>query len=227
MTDPLADLRINAAAQLSILESCRLNNPGIKDCLCRVRGRFTAGQIIFRWTRDTRLQAIDVNGINKIAGESYHLLYHRVHRIRASALRLTNTYGPGMRVKDARQTFLGIWIRRLIDGEPIQVYRRWPAAAGFQFYRRRGRGLAAGRGAIRQPTEWRGFNVGALGPRFARRIGQIFLFGINGGRGNYALVPFPADREIIDIGDYYADFRKINPRRDRFGGCLRVRRALG
>ena len=29
------------------------------------------------------------------------------------------------------------------------------------------------------------------------------------GTGSYDLVPFPADRKNIDIGDYYGDFRLI------------------
>ena len=65
---------------------------------------------------------MDVNGINKMAGEWYHIVYNNVHGIRACALRLTNTYGPRMRVKDARQTFLGIWLRRLVEGQPIDVF---------------------------------------------------------------------------------------------------------
>src|SRR5207245_7318683 len=35
------------------------------------------------------------------------------------------------------------------------------------------------------------------------------LVRLNGG-GHYKLVPFPADRKAIDIGDYYGDFRKID-----------------
>lgn len=48
-----------------------------------------------------------VNGINKLAAEWYHILYNNVYALRTCALRLTNTYGPRMRVKDARQAFLG------------------------------------------------------------------------------------------------------------------------
>ena len=37
MTDPQTDLDINATAQLSILESCRLNNPDIKIVFASTR----------------------------------------------------------------------------------------------------------------------------------------------------------------------------------------------
>ena len=36
----------------------------------------------------------DVNGVNKLAGEWYHIVYHNAYGLRTSSLRLTNTYGP-------------------------------------------------------------------------------------------------------------------------------------
>ena len=121
MTDPLTDLNINAAAQLSILESCRLHNPGVKIVFASTRQVYGRPNYL-PVDEKHPVNPIDVNGINKLAGEWYHLLYNDIHKIRACALRLTNSYGPGMRVKDARQTFLGIWIRQLIEDKPIQVF---------------------------------------------------------------------------------------------------------
>src|SRR6266699_98858 len=121
MTDPLTDLNINAAGQLSILEACRLHNSGVKIIFASTRQLYGRAQYL-PVDEKHPVNPIDVNGINKLAGERYHLLYNNVYKIRACALRLTNTYGPSMRVKDARQTFLGIWIRHLIEGKPIQVF---------------------------------------------------------------------------------------------------------
>jgi UDP-glucose 4-epimerase len=121
MTDPQTDLEINCRAQLSILEACRLHNPTIRIVFASTRqiyGRPDALPV----NEQHPLRPVDVNGINKIAGESFHLLYNRVHGIRSTALRLTNTIGPRMRVKDARQTFVGIWIRRLLEGKPFEVW---------------------------------------------------------------------------------------------------------
>jgi len=74
-----------------------------------------------------------VNGINKMAGEWYHILYSNVYGIRTCALRLTNTYGPRMRVKDARQTFLGIWIKNLVEGKRIGSVGRWSQVRDFNY----------------------------------------------------------------------------------------------
>src|SRR4030066_1222008 len=121
MQDPITDMEINAKAQLFILEACRKYNPDIKIIFASTRQIYGRPQYL-PVDEKHPIIPVDVNGINKLAGEWYHLLYNNVYGVRACALRLTNTYGPGMRVKDARQTFLGIWVRLLIEGKPIKVF---------------------------------------------------------------------------------------------------------
>src|SRR6266478_3817508 len=121
MTNPRADLDINAAAQLSILEACKESNPAIKIVFASTRQIY--GKPDYLPVDEAHpIRPVDVNGINKLAGEWYHILYNNVYGIRACALRLTNTYGPRMRIKDARQTFLGIWIRLLVENKPFEVW---------------------------------------------------------------------------------------------------------
>ena len=121
MENPFTDLEINAKAQLSILEACRQKNPESRIVFASTRQIYGRPQYLPVDEKHPRYP-VDVNGINKIAGEQYHILYHEVYGIASSVLRLTNTYGPRMRIKDARQTFLGIWIRNLLQGKPIQVF---------------------------------------------------------------------------------------------------------
>jgi UDP-glucose 4-epimerase len=204
MTDPQTDLDIHASAQLSLLESCRKHNPDIKVIFASTRQIYGKPEYL-PVDEKHPVKPVDVNGINKLAGEWYHLLYNNVYQIRACALRLTNTYGPGMRVKDARQTFLGIWIRTLIEGKPLHVF---------------GDGL-----------QMRDFNhvddvvdallLAALDPK---ADGEIYNLGCSEcislkdlaglmveihGSGSYELVLFPPERKSIDIGDYYSDYTKI------------------
>ena len=120
MQNPVADLEINAKAQLSILEACRANNPGIRIVFASTRQIYGRPQYL-PVDEKHPIVPVDVNGINKTAGEWYHLLYHQVYGIPACVLRLTNTYGPGMRIKDARQTFVGIWIRLLFEQKPFEA----------------------------------------------------------------------------------------------------------
>jgi len=205
MTDPLTDLNINAAAQLSILEACRLHNSGVKIIFASTRQLYGRPQYL-PVDEKHPVNPIDVNGINKLAGEWYHLLYNNVYKIRACALRLTNTYGPGMRVKDGRQTFLGVWIRNLIEGKPIQVFGDGRQRRDFNFIDDVIEALLLV--AAAPASEGGVFNLGHSEHISLQELAAL-LVRLNGG-GNYELIPFPADRAAIDIGDYYGNFRKID-----------------
>ncbi len=207
MTDPYTDLEINCRAQLSILEACRKHNPDLKLVYASTRQIYGKPDYLPVDERHL-LHPVDVNGVNKMAGEWYHILYNNVYGVRACALRLTNTYGPRMRVKDARQTFLGIWIKRLIDEEPIQVFGDGSQIRDFNYVDdvveamlMAGASSAADGGI---------FNLGSDETINLRDLAAL-LVEINGG-GSFEIVPFPPDRKAIDIGDYYADYRLIQGR---------------
>jgi UDP-glucose 4-epimerase len=205
MTDPLTDLNINAAAQLHILEACRRHNRDVKIVFASTRQVYGRPQHL-PVDEKHPVNPIDVNGINKLAGEWYHLLYNNVYNIRACALRLTNTYGPGMRVKDARQTFLGVWIRYLIERKPIQVFGDGRQRRDFNFVDDVIEALLLA--AAAPASEGQAFNLGHTEHMSLEELAAM-LVRLNGS-GNYELVPFPPDRQAIDIGDYYGDFRKID-----------------
>jgi UDP-glucose 4-epimerase len=204
MTDPITDLNINAAAQLQILEACRLHNRDLKIVFASTRQLYGRPQYL-PVDEKHPINPVDVNGINKLAGEWYHLLYNDVYGIRACALRLTNTYGPGMRVKDARQTFLGVWIRRLIEKEPIQIFGNGEQRRDFNFVSDVVDALLLA--AANKNSEGQVFNLGDRSHVSLKELAEL-LVRVNG-EGRYQLIPFPEDRKAIDIGDYYSDFDKI------------------
>ncbi len=203
MTNPMADLEINCHAQLSILEACRVCNPQIKIVFASTR------QIYGRPERlpvdETHpLNPVDVNGINKMAGEKYHLLYSQVHGVKATALRLTNTIGPRMRIKDARQTFVGVWIRQLLEGQPIEV---WGGEQLRDFTDVQDAVHAFLLAAAEPKTEGEVYNLGGSEVIDLLSLAKL-LVDVNGA-GSYTVREFPAERHAIDIGNYYSDFSKI------------------
>jgi UDP-glucose 4-epimerase len=207
MRDPYTDLEINCRAQLSILEACRKQNPNLKLVYASTRQIYGKPDYLPVDERHL-LHPVDVNGINKMAGEWYHILYNNVYGVRACALRLTNTYGPRMRVKDARQTFLGIWIKQLIDGSPIQVFGDGAQIRDFNYVDDVVTALLAA--AADPAADGQIFNLGSDETINLRDLAAL-LVEINGS-GYYEVVPFPPDRKSIDIGDYYADYRLIQGR---------------
>jgi UDP-glucose 4-epimerase len=223
MRDPYTDLDINCRSQLAILEACRKKNPGVKVVYASTRQIYGVPD---RLPVDEThpLRPTDVNGINKMAGEWYHVLYHTVHGVRACALRLTNTYGPRMRVKDARQTFLGWWIRRVIEGAPIPVYGDGRQRRDLNYVDDVVDALLLA--AARPEADGRVFNLGHGAPIALKALADLLVAVAGGGR--VSMVPFPPELKAIDIGDYYADYGAIRaalgwePRVDLADGLART-----
>ena len=205
MVDPQTDLDINAAAQLSILEACRKVNPGIKIVFASTRQLYGKPDYL-PVDEKHPIRPVDVNGINKLAGEYYHLLYNKIYGIHACVLRLTNTYGPGMRVKDARQTFLGIWVRLLIEGKPIKVFGDGLQLRDFSYVDDCISAiLLAGES---EAANGKVFNLGGTEVICLKSLAEMMTS--LGYGGTFELIPFPLEREAIDIGDYYSDFSLIS-----------------
>jgi UDP-glucose 4-epimerase len=203
MTNPMPDLEINCQAQLSILETCRTHNPKIKIVFASTRQIY--GRPLHLPVPETHpLSPVDVNGINKMAGEQYHLLYNNVYGIPAAALRLTNTIGPRMRIKDARQTFVGLWVRQLLEGKPISV---WGGKQLRDFTDVEDAVDAFLMTAVSSATNGQVYNLGGSETIDLAALAKLMIE-INGG-GDLEIKDFPAERRAIDVGDYYADFTKI------------------
>lgn len=203
MQNPFTDLDINCRSQLSILEACRHHNPGIKVVFASTRQIY--GKPDYLPVDEKHIcRPVDVNGINKMAGEWYHILYNNVYGIRATALRLTNTIGPGMRIKDSRQTFVGIWIKNLIEAKPIEV---WGGEQLRDFTDVEDAVDAFLLAATSDRVNGHAFNLGGIKPITLKNLAEL-LVKLNGG-GEVMLRTFPPDHKRIDIGDYYANFGSL------------------
>lgn len=205
MHDPTTDLEINCTAQLALLETCRHQNPDARIVFASTRQIYGKPDYL-PVDEGHPLRPTDVNGINKLAGESYHLLYGRIYGMGTVALRLTNTYGPRMRVRDARQTFLGVWIRRALEKKPFEV---WGGEQLRDFTYVDDVVEAFLLAAARPELEGGVYNLSGepvvslmtLAGMLAEQTGASF-----------EVHAFPEDRKRIDIGDYYADdqaFRRL------------------
>ena len=203
MSDPFADMEINCRAQLSILEACRTCNPQIKVIFASTRQIYGRPKFL-PVTEEHPLNPVDVNGINKLAGEKYHLLYSDVYGVHSTVLRLTNTIGPRMRVKDARQTFFGVWVRRVLEGQPIEV---WGGRQLRDFNDVEDAVDALLTTVANPASRGRVYNLAGNEvvslEALARQLVEI------NGAGEHVVMEFPAERRAIDIGDYYGDFAKI------------------
>jgi UDP-glucose 4-epimerase len=228
--DPETDLAINVTAQLRLLERCRQVVPKVRLVYASTRQLYGRPQRL-PVDENHPIHPVDVNGINKLSAEMYHILYSEIYDLSACVLRLTNTIGPRMRIRDARQTFLGVWVRQLIEGRPIEV---WGGEQLRDFNDVEdvvdALLIAGAHGDL--PLE--PYNLGSSEvislADLARLMIEIY------GSGELRVMPFPAERKKIDIGDYYSSFDRFHaltgwqPRRslrqtlkrtlDYYSGCM-------
>lgn len=203
MQDPYTDLEINCRAQLSILEACRKYNRDLKivfACTRQIYGR----PVYLPVDERHPIQPVDVNGINKTAGEWYHILYYNVYGIRTCSLRLTNTYGPAMLIKHSRQTALGWFIRQVLNNEEIQIYGDGSQLRDYNYiddvvdaFLRAG-AMELANGQI--------YNLGGRPINHRTLIETLIRVA---GSGSYRCVPWPPERAKIDIGDVYSSYSRI------------------
>jgi UDP-glucose 4-epimerase len=200
MQDPYTDLEINCRSQLSILEACRRYNPAVKVVFAGTRQVYGKADSL-PVSESHLVRPTDINGINKAAGEYYHLVYSNVFGVRACSLRLTNVYGPRQLIKHNRQGFIGWFIRLAIEDREIQIYGDGTQLRDLVYvddavdaFLRAGASEAAN-GQV--------FNVGGLEPISHRDLTQL-LIGV-AGSGRYRFVEWPPEKKAIDIGDFYAD----------------------
>jgi UDP-glucose 4-epimerase len=200
MRDPYTDLEINCRSQLSILEACRRNNPGIKVVFAGTRQVYGKPEFL-PVTEQHLVRPTDVNGINKVAGEYYHLVYNNVFGVRACSLRLTNIYGPRQLVKHNRQGFIGWFIRMAVEDREIQVYGDGSQLRDFVFVDDAADAFL--RAGASDACNGEVFNVGGMEPVGHRDLVQLLID--VAGTGRVRFVGWPAEKKAIDIGSFYAD----------------------
>lgn len=205
MEDPATDLAINCTAQLSLLEALRHINPDARVIFAASRQQYGRPQFV-PVTEQHPLVPVDVNGINLIAGESYHLLYNDVYGIRASSLRLTNTYGPHLLMRHGRQGFITVFIRRALEGEGLQVFGDGEQLRDFTYVDDAVEAFLLT--AMTEPAFGDAFNVGGLEPVSLYAVAQLCQEIADAG-GEVTKVPWPPEREKIDIGSIYVDHSKL------------------
>ena len=202
--DPRTDLEINCSSVLAILELCRLHNPGIKIVYSSTRQIYGRPRYL-PVDEEHPMEPVDFNGISKMAGGWYHILYNRVYGMRTTSLRLTNVYGPHMWVKDGRLSFIGLWFRQLVEGKEILVFGDGQQIRDFNYIDDVVEALLLS--AAHACTDGQIYNLGGDEPISLLKLAQLMLE--VHGSGSYRLVEFPEERKRIDIGDYYGDYSKM------------------
>ena len=204
MTDPLTDLDINTRAQVFILEACRKHNPNMPIIFAGTRQIYGKPQYL-PVDESHPINPTDVNGINNLAGEWYHILYHNVYDMNTVSLRLTNTYGPRQLMKHSRQGFITVFIRQIIQNEKIRIFGDGLQMRDMNYVDDVVEALLIA--GITPACYGQVFNLGGHEP--INLLDLVKLLIDLHGSGEFEIIPFPAEKKRIDIGDYYGNYQKF------------------
>jgi UDP-glucose 4-epimerase len=205
MKDPHTDLEINCRSQLTMLEACRKHNRRIRVVFAGTRQVY--GRPAKLPVDETQLvRPTDINGINKAAGEYYHLVYNNVFGVRACSLRLTNVYGPRQLVRHNRQGFIGWFIRLAVEGREIEIFGDGSQVRDFVYVDDVADAFL--RAGALDVCDGDVFNVGGSEPISHRDLAAMLIE--VAGSGTMRFVDWPQDKKIIDIGSFYADSTKFS-----------------
>ena len=204
MLRPQRDLELNCTAQLTLLEACRSFNPHVKIIFTSTRQVY-GKPVYLPVDEQHRVMPLDINGIHKLAAENYHLLYNRVYGMRTVCLRLTNTYGPRQLVRHNRQGFIAWFIRQALDGEVIELFGEGKQRRDLNYVDDVVEALLLA--GASEDAEGEIYNLGSGEPvSLSELSGELISLT---GRGSILPVPFPLERQLIDIGNYYSSYQKI------------------
>lgn len=205
MTDPQTDLEINCLAQLGLMEALRVAGQGTRVVYASTRQIYGRPQYLPVDERHP-IHPTDVNGINKHAGEQYHLLYSEVYEIPTVVLRLTNTYGPRQLMHNSKQGFIPVFVRTAMEDRTITLFggggqireANYVSDVVDAFLRA---------GARADELSGRIFNLGARPSFTLRHFTELLLDLV--GKGEVVDAEWPPEKAKIDIGDFESDYSRI------------------
>jgi UDP-glucose 4-epimerase len=205
MEDPFGDLQMNAVGPLTVLEACRQVNREARVVYAGTRQAYGRPESLPLLETQV-LRPVDVNGVNKMAGEAFHLVYHQVYGIPAVSLRLVNTFGPRQLIRNARQGFIGWFVKKAMEGEEIQLFGDGQQLRGFNYVDDVVDAMFLA--GVSPNVKGDCFNLGGAKPYSLETFIKILL-SITG-RGSYRIVPFPPEKKVIDIGSVFASSAKFS-----------------
>jgi UDP-glucose 4-epimerase len=204
MSIPQRDLELNCAAQLSLLEACRSFNPHVRIVFTSTRQVY-GKPLYLPFDEEHRCSPVDINGVHKLAAEQYHLLYHRAYGLRTTCLRLTNTYGPRQLMHHSRQSVIAWFIHQALEGQAIQLFGEGRQKRDFNYVDDAVEALLLV--GASEKAEGEVYNLGSPEPVTLAHVAEELIWLT--GKGSLAYVPFPPERQLIDIGNCYSNYRKI------------------
>lgn len=201
---PLKDLSINAEGTLVTLEACRKYNPETKLIFTGTRGQY-GSSVRLPVSENHPMNPKGVYAITNLCAEKLVMVYDEIHKIRAIALRITNTYGPRHQMMHDEYGVLNWFIRKAIDNEVIPVFGNGLIKRDFLYIDDLVKALVMC--GLSNDAYGNIFNIGSGKATDFVELAKIIISIAKS--GSFKFTDFSKERKEIEPGDYYADIKKI------------------
>ncbi|NCN98867.1 NAD-dependent epimerase [Candidatus Pacearchaeota archaeon CG10_big_fil_rev_8_21_14_0_10_35_219] len=202
MENPYLDIDINCKGQITVLEACRKNNPGVKIIYSGTRtqtGAVKSGII----DENCEDNPSDIYGAGKLAGEIYHLIYNKVYGIKTCSLRFTNIYGEKAQIKNPKYGVINWMIGRAVSGNSLAVFKPGDQLRDILYINDAVDALILAAVKDVEGVFVVGSGKGVKFVDISKSIAEV------SGNVKVELVDWPENRKNIEVGDAVLDIGKI------------------
>lgn len=199
LIDPIYDLRLNAESHLHLI---KFLHSGQKVIYLGSRSQYGIPDVSVI-NEETSMVPVDVQGIHKLASESYYRVYSRLRNLNVVSLRFPNCFGENQPTQGEDVGLVGGFIRDLLDRKLVEV---------FGSRRRRALVYAPDLAEVvirlsRTPIS--GFSAFNIKGKDIHIKSLVELLIELVGYGAYQLTSLPADITVIDVGNAVFDNTKL------------------
>ena len=195
MREPLIDIDVNCKGVINILEAARQFNPGLS--IIHVGTSTQTGKMQKNPIDEHHAEfPVDIYSANKSASEKYVLIYGSAYRMKTTVVRLANVFGPRANIKSPDFGFMNYFIGLALQNKELTIFGEGTQLRNVCFVDDAVAALVSASqrkesfGQVFFAVGDEHYNIAQIAQHITERIG-----------GCMRLVPWPKDRETIEIGD--------------------------
>jgi UDP-glucose 4-epimerase len=203
MKEPLLNIEVNCRGVLILLEALRLLNPHAR--FVQVGTSTQIGRMLYSPIDEQHPEfPVDIYSANKSSAEKYVLIYASAHRMGTTVVRLANVFGPRSRISSPDFGFVNYFVGLALQGKDLTVYGDGAQLRNISYVEDCVEALICAAqdsrsvGEVFFATSDAQYSVTEIAQGISRHIG-----------GSIRFVPWPAGRELIDVGDAVISNAKI------------------